>query len=79
MLSPEESVRYMGQLNMDQHGHGRNMKVLRGLVLLALAYRSLLYYLPTLTGANLLDGSLGLLLRLYICSHPAKCFSWREK
>ncbi len=34
MLSPEEPVRYMGQLNMDQHEHGRNMKVLWGLVLL---------------------------------------------
>ena len=56
---------------MDQHWHGRNTKVLWGLILLAIAYGSLLYYLHTLTGTNMLDGSIGVLLGLYICSHPA--------
>jgi hypothetical protein len=56
---------------MDQHWRGRNTMVLWGLILLAMVYGSLLYYLPTLTGAKMLDGSLGVLLGLYICSHPA--------
>jgi hypothetical protein len=41
--------------------HERNVRVLWGMILLALAYNSLLRYLPTLTGSGL----------LYVCSHPA--------
>ena len=41
------------------------------LILLALVYGSLIHYLHTLTGIALLDGSIGLALGLYICSHPA--------
>jgi hypothetical protein len=41
------------------------------MILLALAYNSLLRYLPTLTGSSMLDGSIGVALGLYICSHPA--------
>lgn len=56
---------------MDQHQRRRNTKVLWRLILLAIAYGSLLYYRHTLTGANRLDGSIGVVLGLYICSHPA--------
>jgi uncharacterized membrane protein YGL010W len=56
---------------MDQHRPGRNIKTLWALVLLGIAYSSLLYYQPTLTGTNNVDGIIGVLLGLYICSHPA--------
>ena len=56
---------------MDQHRRGRNIKTLWALVLLGIAYSSLLYYQRTLTGAKNVDGILGVLLGLYICSHPA--------
>ena len=36
-----------------------------------MAYIGLLRYLHTLTGVPLLDGSIGIALGLYICSHPA--------
>ena len=55
---------------MDQHRRGRNIKVWV-LVLLGIAYSSVLYYQPTLTGTNNLDGIIGVLLGLYLCSHPA--------
>jgi hypothetical protein len=51
--------------------HERNIGVLWGMILLALAYGSLLRYLPRLTGSSMLDGSIGVALGLYICSHPA--------
>ena len=56
---------------MGQHRRRRNTKVLWGLILLATAYSSLLYDRHTPTGTNTLDGSIGVLLGLYICSHPA--------
>jgi RsiW-degrading membrane proteinase PrsW (M82 family) len=56
---------------MGQRQHIRNTRVLWGLVLLAVAYASLLLYLRTLTGLPLLDGGIGVALGLYICSHPA--------
>ena len=56
---------------MDQQQHRRNSEVLWALLLLALAYSGLLYYLPTLTGSAMLDGSIGVLLGLFICSRPA--------
>jgi hypothetical protein len=37
----------------------------------AAAYLGWVVYLPTLTGMTLLDGSVGVVLGLYICSHPA--------
>ena len=40
-------------------------------VLLAIAYGSLLIYLHTFTGSNTLDGIIGVMLGLYIGSHPA--------
>jgi hypothetical protein len=56
---------------MDQRRRRRNTMGLWGMILLAMAYAGLLHYLHTLTGINMLDGSLGVLLGLYICSHPA--------
>jgi hypothetical protein len=56
---------------MDQHQLGRNIKALWALVLLGIAYTGLLYYQRTLTGKNDIDGIIGVLLGLYICSHPA--------
>jgi hypothetical protein len=35
------------------------------------AYGGLLGYQRTLTGAAMLDGMIGVLLGLYVCSHPA--------
>ena len=44
--------------------HGRRSGILWGMVLLAVIYSSLLFYLHTLTGTHTLDGSLGVLLGL---------------
>jgi hypothetical protein len=49
----------------------RNTLVLWGMVLLGVIYMVLLGYLPRLTGSRTLDGILGVLLGLYIASHPA--------
>jgi len=56
---------------MDQRRYRRKTRVLWALTLLALAFIALLSYLHTLTGRSLLDGAIGVLLGLYICSHPA--------
>lgn len=56
---------------MGEHRRGRNIKTMWGLILLAIAYSGWLYYQNTLTGNNQLDGSLGVLLGLYICANPA--------
>lgn len=58
-------------LDLGQRRHKRNARVLWGLLLLAMAYVMLVRYLHTLTGMNMLDGSIGLALGLFICSHPA--------
>jgi len=41
------------------------------LLLPAVVYLALTANLPTLTGTALIDGSIGVVLGLYICSHPA--------
>jgi hypothetical protein len=56
---------------MDQHWRGRNIKTLWGIVVIGIAYSSLLYYQHTLTGTDRVDGIIGVVLGLYICSHPA--------
>jgi hypothetical protein len=56
---------------VDQHQHRRNTRILWGMVLLAIAYTGWFHYLHTLTGIPVLDGSIGVALGLYICSHPA--------
>ena len=48
-----------------------NLPVLGLLVLLASLYTGWFAYFSALTGNARLDGSLGLLLGLYVCSHPA--------
>jgi len=57
--------------DMGQRHRKRNTRALWGLILLAIAYSSLLRYLHTLTGITMLDGSIGVALGLYICAHPA--------
>jgi hypothetical protein len=56
---------------MDHHRRGRNTAILWALILLGVAYSSLLYYRRTLTGTEKVDAIIGVLLGLYICSHPA--------
>jgi hypothetical protein len=56
---------------MNQHGRGRHVKFLWGLILFGIAYSSLLYSQRTITGTNLLEGIIAVLLGLYLCSHPA--------
>jgi hypothetical protein len=56
---------------MEQKNRRRKVETLWGMVLLGLIYISLMLWLHTLTGVTVLDGSLGVLLGLYICSHPA--------
>jgi hypothetical protein len=51
--------------------HGRNKTVLWGLIALAVAYGGVVRLLAPLTGIALLDGSIGVVLGLYICAHPA--------
>ena len=67
---------------MDRHPRGRNIKKLWALILLGAAYSSFLYYQHTLIGANNVEGIIGVLFGLYICSHPAAhvvdmLFFWR--
>ncbi|HEY3080974.1 MAG TPA: hypothetical protein VGM69_13860 [Chloroflexota bacterium] len=56
---------------MSNRRRGRNAAVLWGLVVLAAGYGLLLRALPTLTGARIVDGMVGVMLGLYVCSHPA--------
>jgi hypothetical protein len=56
---------------MDQKTRRRKVEMLWGMVLLGLLYIGLMLWLHTLTGLTVLDGSIGVLLGLYICSHPA--------
>lgn len=56
---------------MDQGERGRKTRVLWGLILLAVAYGGVLRVLPALTGIATVDGIVGVILGLYICSHPA--------
>lgn len=48
-----------------------NTKVLWGMLLLALVYYGWLHFLGTITGVHLWDGIIGVILGLYICSHPS--------
>jgi hypothetical protein len=56
---------------MEQKSRRRKVETLWGMVLLGLVYICLMLWQHTLTGVTVLDGSLGVLLGLYICSHPA--------
>ncbi len=56
---------------MRQRRRGRNVKTMWTLILLALAYGGWLYFERTLTGNDKWDGSIGVLLGLFISAHPA--------
>jgi hypothetical protein len=78
MVSPKQRLKKLKELglenrstNMDQQRHGPKIMTLWVLVVLGIAYSSLLYTQPTLTGMYDLDGIIGVVLGLYICSHPA--------
>src|SRR2546426_11625578 len=51
--------------------YGPNTTRMWALLVPAVAYLVLTANLPTLTGTSLVDGSIGVVLGLYICSHPA--------
>jgi hypothetical protein len=56
---------------MDHQQRDRNIITLSILVVLGIAYNALFYSQRTLTGMNHLDGIIGVVFGLYICSHPA--------
>ena len=58
---------------MKQHrsGHNTGTRALWALILLGFLYLGLVFFMPTLTGISLLDGSIGVVLGLFICSRPA--------
>jgi len=56
---------------MDQQRLQRKIITLLVLVGLGIAYSGFLYFQPTLTGRHVLDGIIGVVLGLYISSHPA--------
>ena len=61
----------MRKLEMDQYWRGRSSGVLCGFMLLALAYSAVLFTYGPLTGDASIDGAIGIVLGLYVCSHPA--------
>jgi hypothetical protein len=56
---------------MDQQPQGREIITLSVLSVMGIAYSGFLYFQPTLTGRYVLDGIIGVVLGLYITSHPA--------
>jgi hypothetical protein len=58
---------------MKQQRNGRNTGTgaLWALILLGILYLGLVFAMPALTGVSLLDGSIGVVLGLFICSRPA--------
>jgi hypothetical protein len=56
---------------MDQYWRGRSSGVLWTFLLLALGYSALLFAYGSLTGETLVDGAIGIVFGLYVCSHPA--------
>jgi hypothetical protein len=56
---------------MEQQQRGRNYKTLGAVVVLALLYGGWLHTQRTITGLPRLDGVIGILLGLFICSRPA--------
>jgi hypothetical protein len=55
----------------DTSGYQPDTTRLWALLLPATAYLAWMTYWPMLTGMTLVDGSVGVVLGLYICSHPA--------
>lgn len=56
---------------MSKRRNRLNTRWLVGVIVLALVYATLLYFAHTLTGTVKLDGIIGIVLGLYICSHPS--------
>jgi len=56
---------------MDQQALGCKVITLSVFIVLGIAYSTFLYFQPTLTGRHLLDGVIGVVLGLFISSHPA--------
>ena len=56
---------------MDRRRYRLNYHLLSVLILLGMAYAAWLLRRNSLTGDRLLDGGIGLVLGLYICSRPA--------
>src|SRR5262245_1862851 len=56
---------------MTQQVYHPNSSRMLALLVPAAAYLGWMEYWPMLTGATLFDGSVGVVLGLYICSHPA--------
>jgi hypothetical protein len=56
---------------MDQQQRNRHIITLLILVVLGIAYSGLFYSQRSITGMNHLDGIIGVVFGLYICSHPA--------
>ena len=56
---------------MDAKKLKRRARNIRWMLVLAVIYVGLIVVIPTLTGNSLVDGVIGVLLGLYICSHPA--------
>ena len=58
-------------MKMDPYRRERRIKKLWALILLGGAYSSFLYYQDTFADPSGVQGIIGVLLGLYICSHPA--------
>jgi len=56
---------------MDRQKLGHKTILLSALIVVGIAYSGCLYFEPTLTGKQELDGIIGVVLGLYINSHPA--------
>lgn len=56
---------------MDQQPLGRKIILLSVFIVMGIAYSGFLHFEPTLTGRYVLDGIIGVVLGLYISSHPA--------
>jgi hypothetical protein len=61
-------------MTMYQPGRGRNAGTLWVVILLGITYCGILFFRHRLTPENDLDGIIGVLLGLYICSRPAANF-----
>jgi hypothetical protein len=56
---------------MDQYGRARSTFTLWSFMVLALVYSAVQYAFGSLTGEARFDGALGIVVGLYVCSHPA--------
>ena len=66
-----EQVHFDVNSSMEGQRRGRNYKTLGVVVVLALLYMGWMTIQHTITGMPQLDGTIGVLLGLFICSRPA--------